>query len=279
MLGMFNFDDRFVNAFNESISQTFTLDIYDPLKETSNLDGYFINLLPKDHPSKDVVKNQIALIEKAKQDKKKLYIFDSRLSLTDKEMKWLRNSSIIFEPALHNNDRAIYLPHWLDINLDYSPFEHETEYDIGFFGDGSLEGNLADDIFFNSAKNLDLKFVTISDCIISKDVERKCKECGIEIVDDIVPVNFVILLPSKFHLSVGYFPDTQVYIDNKFGIMFPGDMIYYRFTPQVWNKDDVRYWYKKKVKDAILLQYKIEVDRFYPRMLLKNVIKKIKEYV
>ena len=92
-------------------------------------------------------------------------------------------------------------------------------------------------------------------------------------------VNFVLLLPSKFHLSVGYFPDTQVYIDKKFGIMFPSDMIYYRFNPQISNQDDIKYWCKKKIKDALLLQYKVEVYRFYPRMFLKWVLKKIKEYV
>ena len=276
MIGLFNFDHVFMDAFAASIETFHTINIYDPLKDLPVLDSYLINLSPKNYPNKDVVKGQIALIEKAKQDKKKLFIFDGSLSLTDKEMKWLKNSSIIFEPALLNNDRTVYLPYWLSFTLDYENGKRNRPYD--FTCNGDLETDLANKLFFDSAKYLNLKFAVESKFIKSSYIENKCYECDIDIVES-AESNMVILLPSKNQISTGYFPNTQVYINSNTGILFPGDMIYYRFMPQVWNKEDVSYYYKKTMINAYILHYKTEIEQFYPRMLLKNVIKKIKEYL
>lgn len=276
MIGLNNFDIDFMGEFEKSISKFHVIDLHEPLKDIPDLDGFFINLLPKNHPNKDSIKNQISLIEKAKQDKKKLYIFDGHLSLTEKEMKWLKNTSIIFEPALHNHDRSIYLPHWLNFTLDYDSVKEKRPYDVTC--DGDLETELADSLFFQSANYLNLKFAVENKFVKSSYIENKCYENNIEIVEN-VSADMVIILPSKLHLTTGYFPNTQIYIDTNTAILFPGDMIYYRFMPQVWNKEDVGYYYKRGVRNAFVLNYKIEVERFYPRMLLKNVIKKVKEYV
>jgi hypothetical protein len=48
---------------------------------------------------------------------------------------------------------------------------------------------------------------------------------------------------------------------------------------KISNKDDILFWFKPKLIEAYLLQFKEDVEKYYPKMLIENVIKKVKEYV
>ena len=129
MIGILS--DRTDDIFLDKLDLPFkTVDTFDP-KNPLNVDGLFIDWVPKTPAYEDAWMKQASLLQGNIKTGMPIVIFDRGISLTEKEVKWCRKfNTYLFEPAL-NSGRTGFdnLPEWtraLEINLD----DEYREYDL-----------------------------------------------------------------------------------------------------------------------------------------------------
>ncbi len=129
MIGILS--DRTDDIFLDKLDLPFkTVDTFDP-KNPLNVDGLFIDWVPKTPAYEDAWMKQASLLQGNIKTGMPIVIFDRGISLTEKEVKWCRKfNTYLFEPALNSGRTGFdYLPEWtsaLEINLD----DEDREYDL-----------------------------------------------------------------------------------------------------------------------------------------------------
>ncbi len=124
-----NPDDKFLHKLNLPYK---LIDEFDP-KNPLNVDGLFIDWVPKIPVYEDAWMRQASLLQANIKSGMPIVIFDRAFSLTEKEVDWCRKfNTHLFDPALHSDRIGFrYLPEWIyayDIAVGDEDREHDVVY-------------------------------------------------------------------------------------------------------------------------------------------------------
>jgi hypothetical protein len=106
------------------------------LDEKKDIDGLFIDWVPKLPHSEGAWFKQASLLQEYIKTDIPIVIFDRYFYLNEKEVNWIKKFNVtLFEPAL-NSDRSgfRYLPEWIDSFEIETEYDNEREYDLIYSG-------------------------------------------------------------------------------------------------------------------------------------------------
>lgn len=127
MLGVFQITED--ENFLKGLQPLTTIELFDP-QNPLDIDGLFIDWLPKIPEYEDVWMVQASLLQEYIKTGIPIVIYDRSFSLTEKEVNWIKKfNTHLFEPALNSGRIGFrYLPEWIS---DFTIWNRDDrEYDL-----------------------------------------------------------------------------------------------------------------------------------------------------
>lgn len=185
---------------------------------SSDITGLFIDWVPKIPVYEDAWMAQASLLQKYIKTGIPIVIFDRGLSLTEKEVEWIKKFNVyLFEPALNSGRHNFgYLPEWTsgyEIAID----DENREYDV-VYSHHQLEYNLKNfEKWFKDYARLfpDKKVAYSSFDNISEFKKEEFKKDNLIFLEGHHPIynegNITVAIDTQKAYEIGYFNPTYFF--------------------------------------------------------------------